>query len=935
MKIIDLKVNHLTQPLGFHMEDLYFTYKVIDTNAKFQKAIQLQIATNIDFNQVIFDTGKDESITTTSYKCSFPLIPRTRYFWRVTVWDENNQSSMSEPTWFETGKMDETWSAEWMTSDFEQTVNPVLEKEFSCKKDIKNARLYICGLGLYEAYLNSKKIGNEYLTPGNHNYHNWLQYQTYDVTEQLNPKGNNLSVKLGDGWYKGNFGFNGGMDNIFGDTFALISELHITYKDGSHELICSDETWKSYESNIRESGIYLGEVLDETFMPEGKNGVRVLSLNKTLLEDRRSVPVIVKEQINPVQIIQNDLGETILDMGQNMVGWITFNNKLAKGEKLTIQYGEILQNGQFYRGNLRHAKAEFQYTSDGVEKWIRPHFTFYGFRYAKITGFSGNLNLEDFIGEVLYSDLEQIGHIETSDPKVNRLFLNALWSQKGNFLDIPTDCPQRDERMGWTGDAQVFSATAAYNMGVYPFFHKYGYDLSLEQAHLSGAVPMTVPHIPNPTMGNMAQTSSAWGDAATIIPWNMYLFTGDKAILENQFDSMCAWVDYIYSKTGEEFLWNRDFHFGDWLALDGENPNHPNGGTDPYYIASAYYYFSTLIVSKTADILGDQVLAKKYREQSDKIKMAIQNEYISPNGKLTIDKQTAYVLALYMDLIEEKHQMRVAADLVDRLKKDEYHLKTGFVGTPYICKVLSKYGYNDIAYTLLLNEDYPSWLYAVNLGATTIWERWNSVLPDGSMNPQGMNSLNHYAYGSIAEWMYAYMLGVQPLESEPGFYHALITPKPNWRIKKVEGEYSSIAGLYKVKWKIHKDGKLDFHFHIPFNAKATVVLPDCKEESIISNFKNQVGEGVQIVLNSGEYYFSYYPASSYVKSFNRHTNLEDLLNTVPTKKIVYDELPQIGKIKHYKLPLYLKKSLDELKHPEFLNLSEKTLEHIEQLLLSV
>lgn len=935
MKIIDLRVNHLTQPIGFHMNDLYFTYKVINTNSKFQKALQVHIATDIDFNQMIFDSGKDESITTTSYKCNFPLIPRTKYFWRVTVWDENNQFALSEPTWFETGKMDEAWEANWITSDFEQTIHPVIEKDISCGKILKSARLYICGLGLYEAYLNGGKIGHEYLSPGNHNYHNWLQYQTYDITEQLNSGENSFSVKLGDGWYKGNFGFNGGMDNIFGDSFALISEIHLTYQDGSHEVIGTDETWKSYESNIRKSGIYLGEVLDETFVPDTKYGVRVVNLNKMLLEDRRSVPVIVKEKMNPVRMIRNDLGETILDMGQNMVGWITFKNKLSEGQSVTIQYGEILQNGQFYRENLRHAKAEFQYTSDGKEKWVRPHFTFYGFRYAKIIGFGREINLEDFMGEVLYSDLEQIGHIETSDPKVKRLFFNALWSQKGNFLDIPTDCPQRDERMGWTGDAQVFSATAAYNMGVYPFYRKYGYDLALEQAHLSGAVPMTVPHIPNPTMGNMANTSSAWGDAATIIPWNMYLFTGDKTVLESQFKSMCAWVDYIYSRTGEEFLWNKDFHFGDWLALDGENANLPNGGTEPYFIASAYYYYSTSIVSKTAEILGHSELARNYSERSEKIKMAIQNEYISPNGKLTIDKQTAYVLALYMDLIDEKHQHRVASNLVERLKKDEYQLKTGFVGTPYICKVLSKYGYNDIAYTLLLNEDYPSWLYAVNLGATTIWERWNSVLSDGSMNPQGMNSLNHYAYGSIAEWMYAYMLGIQPLEGNPGFYHTLIAPKPNWRMKKVKGEYNSVAGLYRVKWEIQKDGKLDFYIHIPFNAKATVVLPDCKEESIIAEGNKQVGDELHLLLTSGEYHFSYYPVNSYVKSFNRYTNLEDLINTVPTKKIIFEELPEVKKIKHYKLPMYLEKNLDELKVPGLLNISEERIEKIDQLLKSI
>jgi alpha-L-rhamnosidase len=930
MKIVDLKVNHIKKPLGFSLDKLHFSYKVLEAKGKNQIAAQIEVALDEEFNSLIFDTGRNETININSYECTLNLNSRTRYYWRVTVWSEKEEVSTSEVSWFETGKLNEEWTGDWITSDFSQDIHPVLAKEMSLEKEVKNARLYICGLGLYEAYINKEKVGNEYLTPGNTDYNNWIQYQTYDITKSFVKGNNKVEVILGDGWYKGNFGFNGGMDNIYGDTYALIAEIHIEYLDGTKEVILTDENWISYESNIRSSSIYSGEVFDLTFTPKETFRVKKLELRKDLLSERLGLPVIVKEEVKPKEIITTPAGETVIDMGQNMVGWLSFKNILPKGSTVTFQHGEILQNGNFYRENLRLAKAEFTVTSNGIEKWIRPHFTFFGFRYVKVTGWTQEINLKDFVGEVVYSDLDATGMLKTSNEKVNQLFSNALWGQKGNFLDIPTDCPQRDERMGWTGDAQVFSATAAYNMDVYPFFVKYTHDLWLEQKGFDGAVPMTIPLIPNPSMPSDNVTSSGWGDAATIIPWNVYLFSGDKSILENQFDSMHGWVDYITKRAGEGHLWNRDFHFGDWLALDGENPHAPNGGTDPHFVASAYYYYSTNIVAKTAGVIGNEDLEEYYTDLAKKIKRAIQKEYISENGRLTIDKQAAYVLTLYMDLCKEEHKERVAKDLVARIKKDDNHIKTGFIGTPYICKVLSEHGYNDLAYTLLLNEEFPSWLYAVNLGATTIWERWNSVLPDGTMNPQGMNSLNHYAYGSIAEWMYGYMLGIRPDEKCPGFKNAIISPKPNWKIKHAEGKVNTEAGEYEIKWAICADGKLDFNIVIPFNGTATVTLPHAFLKDFDIAGAKQVCEAVVFELSAGKYKFTYTPTVEYVKVFDGSTNFKTLLDTPATKKILFKILPQLSRIKPYKLPMYSSKSLDELKEMKDLKITDEALEELIQ-----
>ncbi|WP_462409553.1 glycoside hydrolase family 78 protein [Neobacillus sp. Marseille-QA0830] len=935
MKIKNMKTNHITNPLGFDLGMPRFSFVAYDTTAVKQTAAQIQVAFDEEFATIVFDSGRSEDIDSLGFALPIKLEPYTRYYWRVSVWGDNGDKATSEAAWFETAKLDEPWTAKWITPELDKDIHPMLSREFELSKEVISARAYVCGLGLYEMEINGEKAGDEYLSPNFNAYDKWQQYQTYDVIELLKPGKNSIEVSLGNGLYKGRFGFDGGEYEVYGDQFALLCELIIQYADGTTSVINSDESWQARKSPILFSGLYDGEIYDATSNDATSYKMKEIDLGYERLKARLSLPVLVKEELKPVEVMTTPAGETVLDMGQNMVGWVQFKTNAPKGTEILLQYAELLQEGNFYQENLRTAKAEFKYISNGEAALVRPHFTYYGFRYVKVSGWNGELNPNDFTGCVLYSDMETTGSIETSNPLVNRLFLNALWGQKGNFLDVPTDCPQRDERMGWTGDAQVFSGTAAFNMDTYAFFNKYGYDLAQEQAAQDGMVPMVVPVATTKGGG-----SSAWGEAATVIPWNVYLHYGDKAILEQQFESMKGWVDYIKradDASSAKRLWTTGFHFGDWLALDGDDPHSPMGGTETAFISSAYYGYSSMLVAKAAKVLGKEEMAREYEELSNEVRAAIQAEYFTSTGRLALYNQTALVVALFMDLVPEEHRNRVASDLRERLKKDKNHLKTGFVGTPYICRTLSENGNNDIAYTLLLNKDYPSWLYAVTMGATTIWERWNSVLPDGKISGTDMNSLNHYAYGSIVEWMYRNAAGINPVEEKPGFRHVRLAPQPDYRLKYVKASLESAAGLYESQWELTEEGQLKFKFVIPFNATATVVLPDAKLENVLLNGNtlkdagihvSQNGEQVQAELISGIWEFFYSPEAEYIKYCSTHIPLKDLLSNDEAKQVVTEKAPQ-ALLPEEMLRNLGHQSLRELSHMPFMPIPAEVMDELD------
>ena len=546
-KIYAAKTNHITNPVGFYMEQIVFSWKVKECEGKKQKNARILISKEKDFSEILFDT-KEAELDSCGTKVNFQTAPYTRYYWKVIVTTDQGEVVGSDVQFFETAKQDEAWTGKWITCSWKEGRHPIFSKLVSTEKEVERARLYICGLGLYEAYFTSnkigkpEKIGKEYLAPYCNNYDQWIQYQTYDVTEQMKA-GGELSVLLGDGWYKGRFGFSQPEKKcFFGDAWKLIAEVHVDYVDGSKEVIGTDESWKVTESKISFSNIYDGEKRDDTLPDVPESAALLAEEPKGRLMERLSLPVMVHKEMKPIELIHTPAGEQVFDLGQEITGIFKFHVKEPVGTEILIQTGEVLQDGNFYNGNLRTAKSEYHYISDGTEKEIVPHFTYYGYRYVKVSGVT-NLSCDDFTALVLCSDYEKTGRLETGHELVNQLISNVEWGMRGNFLDVPTDCPQRDERMGWTGDTQVFSATASYLADTYAFYRKFLYDMYQEQLLTDGMVPEVVP-----TFGP-SKTSCAWGDAACIIPWNVYLFSGDKTILEQQIDSMKD-MGGLYQKGG-------------------------------------------------------------------------------------------------------------------------------------------------------------------------------------------------------------------------------------------------------------------------------------------------------------------------------------------------------------------------------------------------
>jgi len=840
MKIVSCKTNHIENPLGFHMDEAVVSWIAKDSSSKKQKAAQVIVAADSEMKEVVYDSGMDESLDSRAVALPIKLEATTRYYWTVKVEGDAGDTATSGVNWFETAKMDKPWQAKWLSSPWPQEddncKHPYVKKEFNNAKSITKARIYITGMGVYELFINDKRVGDECLAPYCNTYDAWVQYQTYDVTDSITSGKNELGVMLANGWSKGRFGTFGEHNTPYTKRFSLICELHISYKDGTSEVIGTDNSWLCKPSPVIFDSIYDGVIYDANLESIDEwEAMQEIEAPQELgrLMARLSLPVKVMEEIKPIALLTTPAGETVLDMGQNMVGWLKMRVSAPKGTKITISHGEILQHGNFYRDNLRSAKAEYIYISDGTEKVIEPRFSFYGFRFAKIEGID-NVKLEDFTGCVLYSELETVGKITTSDERVNRLFENVIWGQKGNFLDVPTDCPQRDERMGWTGDTQIFASTAMFNMRSYAFYVKFMYDLYEEQKLCEGMVPAVVPqfaktrYLDGSFMGGGA---CAWADCATVVPWEVYLHSGDKTILKNQFQSMKDWVDWVTRKCEKDntgLLWIKGFQYGDWLALDGPDPKSAFGGTDTGYLASAYYKLSSQITAKTAAILGYDQDAKKYADLSENIKKAIQEKYFNPDGSCKITTQTAQVVALHFELATNRQ--RILAELNKLLEENNMHLTTGFIGTPYLCRTLSDNGSSENAYRLFLNDDYPSWLYPVGMGATTIWERWNSVLPDGLLSDTGMNSLNHYAYGSIADWMYRNMCGINNVEAAPGFKEILLKPEPNKSFKFAKAEVDTAMGLVKCGWEYGSDGTLTVKAEVPFNTEAVLQLPRAGEE---------------------------------------------------------------------------------------------------------
>lgn len=795
---------------------------------------------------VLWDSGKVASDNSLHIPYGGPALQLgQRVYWRVRVWDEDDAvSQWSEIAFWEMGLLDHTnWQAEWITPAWDEDPQrpqpvPLLRRCFQTDEAVVAARLYATSLGLYELRLNGQRVGEGVLTPGWTSYEHRLQYQTYDVTELLHEGENVLGAMLGEGWYRGYMGHRG-HHNVYGDQLALLAQLQLTYANGRTQTITTDDAWRATRGPIQLSDLYMGETYDARLEKPGWDntgyddrdwqGVHLFDHSKEILVAQVGPFVKRFEEIQPIEILCSPKGETILDFGQNMVGWVQVRVRGAAGTTIRLRHAEVLdQQGNLYTENLRTAEQLTRYILKGTadkDEVFEPHFSFQGFRYVAVEGFPGRPTAEQFTAVVLHSEMATTGTFECSNPLINQLQRNIVWGQKGNFVDVPTDCPQRDERLGWTADTQVFIRTACFNMDVAAFFTKWLQDLRVDQLP-DGRVPYVVPDVLSKIniKEERSAGAAAWSDAALICPWIIYLCYGDRHLLAEQYESMVGWVEFMRQRAGEDYIWDNDRQFGDWLDYRGQDARRPAPVTNTELVATAYFAYSTQLLATIAQVLGKTDDAARYTALAHKVKAAFNREFVTPSGRVGPNTQTAYVLALHFDLLPESVRPLAVERLVAEIRRGGYHVTTGFVGTPYLCHVLSQHGHTDVAYKLLTQEAYPSWLYPVKQGATTIWERWDGIKPDGSFQDASMNSFNHYAYGAIGDWLYQVVAGIELDQDAPAYKRVLIQPQPGGGLTYAKACLESPHGRIESAWTIKK-GRFELTVTIPANTEGTIHLP--------------------------------------------------------------------------------------------------------------
>jgi alpha-L-rhamnosidase len=866
-----LRCEYKVDPLGIDVRQPRLSWQLTaDGRGVVQAAYQVRVAeseTGLTASP-IWDTGRvdtDQSIHVV-YEGP-PLGSARRYHWQVRVWDGDGVvSDWSAPAFWEMGLLDVSdWQASWISPAWDEDLTapqpaPMLRTTFVLEGEVQAARAYITSLGLYEVELNGQRVGDQVFTPGWTSYDTRLQYQTYDVTDLLQPGDNAIGAMLGDGWYRGYLGW-GDRRNVYGEHQALLLQLQITFTDGRMQTVGSDASWKAATGPIRMSDLYNGERYDARLEETGWSvagyddgtwtGVRLIDHPKEILIAPAGPPVRKIEEITPIAILHTPAGETVFDMGQNMVGWVRLTVSGAAGETVTLRHAEVLDSdGNFYTDNLRNAEQTVRYTlKGGGEEVYEPRFTFQGFRYVAVDGLPGEPTPENLTGVVIHSDMTPTGSFEASDPSINQLQHNIVWGQKGNFLDIPTDCPQRDERLGWTGDAQVFARTAAFNMDVAGFFTKWLADLAADQKP-DGAIPFVIPDVLT-LRSQSGGGATGWADAGVVIPWTLYLAYGDTRVLENQYESMKAWIGYMQDRAGDDLIWAGDFHFGDWLAYATDRSDYPGATTDKDLIATAYFAYSTSLLQRTASILGKEDDAERYLALAEDVKDAFRREFVTANGRMASNTQTAYALALSFGLMPEGQEAQAAQRLAQDVRAFRNHLTTGFLGTPLLCHSLSDHGYVDVAYDLLNQDTYPSWLYPVKMGATTIWERWDGIKPDSSFQDAGMNSFNHYAYGAIGEWLYRVVAGLEADPEEPAYKHVRIQPQPGGGFTYARATLNTMYGLAASAWEM-VEGQFRLDVTVPV-AESGQSLDDA--DGVARAF--QEGEAVIVEVGSGQYRFAY------------------------------------------------------------------------------
>lgn len=875
---VNLTCEYKVNPVGVDVERPRFSWQCVSEERMIQGSYRLQVFKEGE-SAPIWDTGRVNRRDSVLVPYEGPaLLPRSRYLWRVRIWDKRGRDGeYSAFAFFETGMMNRPFTARFIGLAHQGDISkmqsaPRLRREFDLGgRRIKQARLYATALGVYAMRLNGRDVSADVLSPGWTDYKRCVQYQTWDVTQLLNTGKNALCATLADGWYRGHL-VSVKMRNLFGDTLALLAELRIVFEDGSEELIVTDERWKTLsETPIRHADYYMGIEYDARMETPGWDeagfddscwaAAEVLRSDMPVLRAQADHPVRRQAVIAPIALMTTPKGERVLDLGQNMVGWLRFRVKGPAGTRVSVSHAEVLdKDGNFYNENYRGAASQIGYTLSG-NGWetFEPMLTFFGFRYVRLENWPCEIDMRDFAGIVISSDIAVTSGFGCSDERVNQLFHNIQWGQRGNFVDVPTDCPQRDERLGWTGDCQAFSRTACINMDSALMLSEWLKDLSFDQRQ-DGAVPYVVPHV----LGENSFGGAAWGDAATVVPWTLYQCYDDKRVLENQYPSMRRWLKYIATQS-ENDLWVHGDQFGDWLGLDAHEGSYV-GATDKTLIATAFYAHSTYLTMRTAEVLGYEKDAIELRALLRRIVRAYRREFITPNGRLAVRTQTAYALTLHFDLAEEQDRARMVHELVELIDENGGHLTTGFVGTPYLCLALTEGGAHEAAGRLLLQSDYPSWLYSVTRGATTMWEHWDGVKPDGSFWSRDMNSFNHYAYGAIGEWMIRALAGIDL--TEPGYRRLLIHPRPIEGLSFVSAWQKTPYGRVSCEWRIEEDGLHIVNCNIPCGTTAVAVLEQAELCQVTDGEKRlsdsagvvrawQSEEDVMLELESGSYAFKW------------------------------------------------------------------------------
>lgn len=782
-----------------------------------------------------------------------PLASREAATVRVRVIGVDDVASAWSPaSRVEAGLLDATdWVAgvvgpAWDEEPEELRHPPRVRRAFEVASDVRSARLYVSAHGLYEVEINGRRVGDDALSPGWTVYGERLRYYTYDVTDHLRAGANAIGSWLADGWYRGRLGFHGGYPNLYGSDIGLIAQLEIEHVDGTRSTVATDAEWEAALSPIVSTGLYEGEHFDARLdSPDWATAddpvwtpARLLAVDHATLVAPEGPPVRCTEELAPVEVTRSSTGAWILDFGQNISGRLRLSVDAEPGRVITLRHAEVLQDGELYTRPLRGAQATDVLVADGGALEWEPRFTIHGFRYAEVTGWPGDIAPGAIAARVYHTDMERTGWFSSSDSLLNRLHENVRWSMRDNFVDIPTDCPQRDERLGWTGDLQVFAPAASFLYDCSGMLRSWLRDVAVEQLP-DGTVPWYVPVIPGGEEWTPIRPGAAWGDVAVLTPWTLYRQFGDALILRDQYDSARKWVDLVARLAGPSRLWNTGFQLGDWLDPAAPPHDPADATTDRYLVATAYFAWSSRHLAKSAEVLGRADDAATYALLADEVREAFRREYVTASGLLSSDAQTAYALAIEFELYADVAERDVwGARLAELVRAGGNRIATGFAGTPLITDALTRSGHVDTAYDLLLEKECPSWMYTVLSGGTTTWERWDSLLPDGTVNPGGMTSFNHFALGAVADWIHRTVGGLAPLDA--GYRRILFAPRPGGGLTHASTEHETPYGRAAIAWRL-EEGELSVEVRVPTGATAVVDLPDGQRFEVASGVHDFAG----------------------------------------------------------------------------------------------